>query len=356
MLAFENGEEAGCAVALRRAAGLGAGTNLGPDLVPLRLESGLVVGAVVLGAGAAGVEGAALRGVGRGRHVAGEDHAPPLAFLVGVGYGDGREQRGGVGVARLVVERVPVGDLHDLAEVHDGDPIGDVLYHGEVVGDENVGEVELLLQILQEVDDLGLDGDVEGRDGLVADYEARVQRDGPGDPYPLALASRELVRVAVVVLRAEADHLEQFLHALFAVALYVVCLEGLGDDVAHGHAGVEARVRVLEDYLHVPAHAEHALAVVGQDVLAVEYDLALCRLQEPQDEAGQRALAAARLADEPERLSAPHGEVHAVHGLDVADRALQEAGPYGEVHLQVSGLEKKVARMAVGLGVGLRVL
>src|SRR5215204_1960600 len=358
MLAFENGEEAGCAVALRRAAGLGAGTNLGPDLVPLRLESGLVVGAVVLGAGAAGVERAALRGVGGGRYVAGEDHAPPLAFLVGVGDGDSGEQRGGVGVARLVVERASVGELHDLAEVHNGDAVGDVLYHGEVVGDKDVGQVELFLQVLQEVDDLGLDRDVESRDGLVADYQARVERDGPGDPYPLTLAPGELVRVAVVVLGAQTNDLQELLHALLAisrgVAAHIVGPQGLGDDVAHRHAGIQASVGVLEDDLHVPAHVEHAFAVVTQYVLALEDHLALRRLQQPEDEAGQRTLSAPGLAYEPERLSAPDGEVDAVHGLDVPDRALQDAGPYGEVHLQVFRLEKEVSGTAVGLGAGLR--
>ena len=49
----------------------------------------------------------------------------------------------------LVVERLSVGDLHDLAEVHHGYPVGDVLDYGEVVGDEDVGEVELLLEVFQ---------------------------------------------------------------------------------------------------------------------------------------------------------------------------------------------------------------
>ena len=36
-------------------------------------------------------------------------------------------------------------DLDDPAEVHDGDPVGDVTDDREVVGDEEVGEVELVL-------------------------------------------------------------------------------------------------------------------------------------------------------------------------------------------------------------------
>src|SRR5215210_8108669 len=110
-------------------------------------------------------------------------------------------------MAGLGVERLPVGDLYYLAEVHYGDPVRDVLDDGEVVGDEDVGEVELFLEVLQEVDDLSLYRDVKRANRLVADDKTRVQRDGPGDPDPLSLSSGELVRITIVVLGVEADHL-----------------------------------------------------------------------------------------------------------------------------------------------------
>ena len=70
-------------------------------------------------------------------------------------------------------------------------------HHREVVADEEVGEPELLLQVLEQVDDLRLDRDVERGDRLVADDELRVERQRPGDADALALAAGELVRVAV---------------------------------------------------------------------------------------------------------------------------------------------------------------
>jgi hypothetical protein len=42
-----------------------------------------------------------------------------------------------------------LGDLDDLAQIHDRDAVADVLDHREVVGDEEVGEAELALQIAQ---------------------------------------------------------------------------------------------------------------------------------------------------------------------------------------------------------------
>ena len=94
---------------------------------------------------------------------------------------------------RLLVELLGRRDLHHLAEVHDDDPVRDVAHDTEVVGDEHVAEMELLLEVVEQVDDLGLDGDVERRDGLVEQDQLRVDRQRPGDPDPLPLAPGELV-------------------------------------------------------------------------------------------------------------------------------------------------------------------
>ena len=73
------------------------------------------------------------------------------------------------GWAGDLVDLVARADLDDLAEVHHRHPIGDVADDGQVVGDEQVGQAELVLQLFEEVDDAGLDADVERRDRLVED-------------------------------------------------------------------------------------------------------------------------------------------------------------------------------------------
>ena len=63
------------------------------------------------------------------------------------------------------------------------------------MGDDEIGETELFLQVLEEIEHLGLDGDVEGRDRFVGDDEFRVDGEGPGDPDALSLTAGELMRV-----------------------------------------------------------------------------------------------------------------------------------------------------------------
>jgi hypothetical protein len=44
-----------------------------------------------------------------------------------------------------------IRQLDKLAQIHNGDPVGDMAQYGEVVGDEDIGKVKLVLQTLQQV-------------------------------------------------------------------------------------------------------------------------------------------------------------------------------------------------------------
>ena len=248
----------------------------------------------------------------------------------------------GVGVEPLLV-----GDLDDLAEVHHRDPVGDVLHHAEIVGDEQIGQLELGLQVLHQVDDLGLDRDVERRDRLVADDELGMERQRAGDADALALAAGELVREALGVVAREADHLEQLAYPprLLRPRPPAVDHERLGDDVLDRHARIERAERVLEDDLHLAPHRPHALGVQALDRLALEADGAAGRLDQADQHAPGGGLAAARLADEAERPAARDREIDAVDRAHRADLT-RDQNPAGdrEVLGEALGLDQGGAR------------
>ena len=62
-----------------------------------------------------------------------------------------------------------------------------MLDDAHVVGDEQVGQAELALELLEQVEDLRLDRHVERGDRLVADDEVRLEDERPGDADALAL-------------------------------------------------------------------------------------------------------------------------------------------------------------------------
>ena len=102
-----------------------------------------------------------------------------------------------------------------------------------------------------------------------------LQRERARDADALPLAARELVRVAVDVLGVEPDDVEQLLGTRLCCSRPcpdAVDHERLGDDLADGHARVQARIRVLEDDLDVAAERLELRPLRAQHVAAVERD------------------------------------------------------------------------------------
>src|SRR5690242_5553100 len=138
-------------------------------------------------------------------------------------------------------QRGAVGELDDLAEIHDRDAPADMLDDGDVVGNEEIREAEFLLEIAEQVDDLRLYRDIERGDRLVANDQPGVERQRAGDADALALSAREFVREAVERLGPQADLAGQHLDPLVERAALrdAIILQGFADDVAD----LEARVQ-----------------------------------------------------------------------------------------------------------------
>jgi antitoxin component HigA of HigAB toxin-antitoxin module len=120
--------------------------------VPIILEGRLLLTANIHRLRAAGMEAAAFRRVERAGHIPREDDA--FALDRRVRDGDSGHQCLGIGVHRVTEQFLARGQFDHLAQVHDRDPVGDVLHNAQVVGDEQVRQVELTLQILEDVQDL----------------------------------------------------------------------------------------------------------------------------------------------------------------------------------------------------------
>ncbi len=164
----------------------------------------------------------------------------------------------------------------------------------------------------------------------------RPQRQGARDADPLPLPAGELVRVAVDVLGLEPDEVQQLLHRPRAVAArhhLGMDVERLADDVADGHPRVQRRVRVLHDHLHPPPEPPQLAAADLEDVPAVQIGPSRGRRLLAHEQPGERGLAAAGLADQPERLAAAQVEAHPVDRLHrpTARRANSDAAGEREV-------------------------
>ena len=86
---------------------------------------------------ATGMKTAAGRRMDRAGNVALKNGA--LLLPVGIGDGNRRKQSARVRMLCVPIDRIALGDLDDLAEVHDRYSMTDVLDHPEIMRNEKIG-------------------------------------------------------------------------------------------------------------------------------------------------------------------------------------------------------------------------
>jgi predicted ATPase/class 3 adenylate cyclase len=170
---------------------------------------------------------------------------------------------------------------------------------------------ELVLEPQELVLEAGPDDRVDRTERLVHQHQRRVRGKRTGEPDPLALAARELGREpAAVVLRVEADELEQLAHTLAnAPARPAEQPRHRADVPLHGHVGEETDL--LDD---IADRAPQLGQVVLEDRGAVDADVAARERDQPVDELERGRLPAARRADEDADLARGDGEREVVDG------------------------------------------
>ena len=110
--------------------------------------------------------------------------------------------------------------LYHLTGIHDGDVVGHFSHQREVVRDENHGEAELGLKVVQKLDDLLLYRHVKSGGGLVGNDHLGIAGERHCDEDTLALATGELVRIALKGTgRIQAYKFQEFLGRTGAAAI-----------------------------------------------------------------------------------------------------------------------------------------
>ena len=153
-------------------------------------------------------------------------------------------------MARRADDALRPGDLRDVSEIHHHHAMADVLDHREVVRDEQVAQAARPLNVLEEIHNLRLHGNVERADRFIADEQARFDREGARDADALALSATEFMGIPLRVRRAEPDGFEQFFNTLPARTLVsgeLVDVERFAHDVLDGQARIQRGDGVLED-------------------------------------------------------------------------------------------------------------
>ena len=148
-----------------------------------------------------------------------------------------------------LIEAFDRRQLHDFAGIQHGDAVRNVTRRRQVVRYEKRSEPFSLLQLLDQVQNLGLDRDIERADRFVENDETRVGDQRAGDRHTLALAARELMGIAPGETRLQPHPFE---HVGDSPPGRIGPLadhpQRLGDGDAAAQAGVERPLGVLQNH------------------------------------------------------------------------------------------------------------
>ncbi|MNL86121.1 hypothetical protein D3C87_2146960 [compost metagenome] len=70
---------------------------------------------------------------------------------------------------RILVYVVLGAHLDEVAQIHHTQPVTDKFNHAQIMGNKNIGQIQLLLQLVHQIQHLGLNRNVQGGDRLIGD-------------------------------------------------------------------------------------------------------------------------------------------------------------------------------------------
>ena len=119
-----------------------------------------------------------------------------------------------------------------FSQIHHGDPVTHIIYRAQSVSHKKAGEMQLLLQLAQQIQNLGLNGHIQRADGFITDKESGIQRQRLGNPDPLSLSPGKFMGIPSQHIPGKPHHIQNSIHILRHGGRrgYVMIQHGLGQD------------------------------------------------------------------------------------------------------------------------------
>ena len=120
------------------------------------------------------------------------------------------QQIAGVSIADVADSAHIINGFYKAAVVQEPHAVAKIGNGGQVVGNEDVAEIQFMPQILQKVHYLNLRCRIERTNCFIEQNEAGLQSDGAGNAHALELAARKLMRIAGEKAFVETDAFKEF--------------------------------------------------------------------------------------------------------------------------------------------------
>ena len=188
------------------------------------------------------------------------------------------------------------------------------------MGNEDIGQAQILLQLFEQVQNLRLNGNVQRGNRLVANDDFGVHRQSAGNADTLTAAAVQLMRIYIGIALCQTNGTHQLQGTLFNrfPALNQLMLDNrLADKLHNGFTRVQRRERILENHLHFLAQWAHFLTAQLGDIVALEDDFAAGGLNQLQDAAAGGRFTAAGFAYDTQSFALLQSKAYTVDSVQL---------------------------------------
>ena len=188
---------------------------------------------------------------------------------------DGTNQALGIGMQRLIKECVDIGLFDDFTCIHDSHSIRHFCHNAEIMRDQNNRGSHLAAQVTHQVEDLRLNGYIQGCCWFICHEQFRDTSQRHRDHDTLRHTARQFMRIrfgASFRIR-HADHFEQLNGALPAcfLAQILMNVQYFGKLIAYFKDGIQRSLWLLKDHRDaITAHFDHFIFRYFEQVFTVQ--------------------------------------------------------------------------------------
>ena len=142
-------------------------------------------------------------------------------------------------------------DFNDFPQIHHGNAMADAFDHGHIVGDKQVRQTQLLLEIEHQIDDLRFHRHIQRRHRFVGNNKLGFQRQRASDADPLTLPAGKLMRKTRCHIALQPDLFEQLRHTNFCAGgiMQPEAYHRFSNCLPDAHARIQALKRILKNHL-----------------------------------------------------------------------------------------------------------
>ena len=161
-----------------------------------------------------------------------------------------------------------------------------MLDNRQVMRNEDIGQLVFFLQIHHQIQNLGLNGNIQRRHRFVANDELGIYSHRSCDADTLSAPAIQLVWIRVDKAAGKPNSVHELRYLFVHLALILanpVYFHGVSDNLTDRHTRINACIWILENDLHLMMHFPHFLFIVFADILTAVQNLTTGWFDETQD-------------------------------------------------------------------------